>query len=234
MIKQFKMADYFTAETFDFLRQLEHNNNREWFNANKQRYEAVVREPARTIIRAMQPELARFAPNFVADDRKMGGSLMRVYRDVRFGKNKAPYKTNIGIQFRHQQGKDIHAPGFYLHIAPDEVFAAVGMWHPDSAALKSIRQTIDTMPERWCALRDESTFSQVFSLSGDSLKRAPKGYAVDHPLIDDLKRKDFIAIAPLMEPLVMGEEVIDLLTDCFETGAEFAHYLCRAIGVTSV
>ncbi len=225
-------TEYFTAETFTFLRELERNNNREWFNANKPRYEALVREPARALIRAMQPQLARFAPNFVADDRKMGGSLMRIYRDARFSSNKAPYKTNIGIQFRHQQGKDVHAPGFYLHIAPDEVFAGVGIWHPDSATLKSIRQAIDVMPERWRSVRDEATFSQVFTLSGDSLKRAPKGYPVDHPWIDDLKRKDFIALAPLMEELVIGEDLLDLLADCFETGAEFAHYLCHAIGVT--
>ncbi|MDX8392212.1 MAG: TIGR02453 family protein, partial [Mariprofundaceae bacterium] len=129
-------ADFFSTASFDFLRQLSGNNNRDWFNTHKNTYEMTVREPARAFIRAMQPELADFAPQFVTDDRKVGGSLMRIYRDVRFSKNKLPYKTNIGIQFRHKQGKDVHAPGFYLHIEAEEVFVGAGIWHPDSGTLK--------------------------------------------------------------------------------------------------
>jgi uncharacterized protein (TIGR02453 family) len=93
--------------------------------------------------------------HFLAQSRKVGGSLMRVYRDTRFSRDKTPYKTNIGIQFRHELGKDVHAPGYYLHIAPNECFAAIGLWHPESSALFKIRQAIADKSEAWRAARDE-------------------------------------------------------------------------------
>jgi len=122
---------------------------------------------------------------------------MRVFRDTRFSRDKTPYKTNIGIQFRHQLGKDVHAPGFYVHIASDECFFAVGCWRPASDALNGIRKLISEKPENWIAARDDKKFLAHWSLSGDSLTRPPRGYDVNHPLIVDLKRKDFIALSPL-------------------------------------
>ena len=116
----------FSKSTFKFLDQLAANNNRTWFEENKPRYESLIREPALEFIEAMAPALKMFAPHFRADPRKMGGSLMRVYRDARFSRDKTPYKTNIGIQFRHELGKDVHAPGFYVHISTAECFLAVG------------------------------------------------------------------------------------------------------------
>ena len=107
----------FSAATFSFLEELAAHNNRAWFEANKSRYESVVREPALQFIAAMAPLLAEFAPHFRAEPRRVGGSLMRVHRDTRFSRDKSPYKTNIGIQFRHALGKDVHAPGFYLHVS---------------------------------------------------------------------------------------------------------------------
>ena len=106
----------FPPGTLRFLRELERNNDREWFAVNKPRYEALVREPALDFIATMGPKLLSISDHFVALPKKTGGSLMRVYRDTRFGKDKTPYKTNIGIQFRHEVAKDIHAPGYYLHI----------------------------------------------------------------------------------------------------------------------
>ena len=126
----------FKTSTIKFLRELEKNNNRDWFEANKHRYESDVREPALAYIEAMAPRLAKISPHFIASPKKVGGSLMRVYRDVRFSKDKTPYKTNIGIQFRHSAGKDVHAPGFYMHIEPSQVFIAAGIWRPDSEMLK--------------------------------------------------------------------------------------------------
>ncbi|MDX8394783.1 MAG: DUF2461 domain-containing protein [Mariprofundaceae bacterium] len=226
------MSEFFTEDTFVFLKELGANNNRDWFNENKGRYEQDVREPARAFIRVMGEELQDFAPHFVADDKKMGGSLMRVYRDVRFSKNKQPYKTNIGIQFRHELGKDVHAPGFYLHIAADEVFAGVGIWHPDADALKKIRAYIDVHPTRWLDARDHPDFSRVYNLAGESLKRAPKGYPIDHALIEDLRRKDFIGIAPLMPELVLQDDLVGLIRDYFQMGTPMMKQLCRALGVS--
>jgi uncharacterized protein (TIGR02453 family) len=191
----------------------------------------MVREPALAFIRAMKPELARIAPHFVAVDKKVGGSLMRVYRDVRFGKNKAPYKTNIGIQFRHEVGKDVHAPGFYLHIEAGEVFVGAGIWHPDSDTLKKIRTYIDAHPTRWRAAIENAAFCKAFQLSGDSLKRAPKGYPLDHPMIEELKRKDFIGIAPLMPELILQDDLVGFIASYFETAQPLMKELCRAIAV---
>ncbi|MCF7821551.1 MAG: DUF2461 domain-containing protein [Mariprofundaceae bacterium] len=225
------MSEFFTDSTFTFLRELAANNNRDWFNDNKARYESEVREPSLAFIRAMGPELARFAPHFVAVDKKVGGSLMRIYRDVRYSKNKMPYKTNIGIQFRHELGKDIHAPGFYLHIEAHEVFVGAGIWHPDGETLKKIRSYIDAHPTRWQDGRDDAGFIKAYHLAGDSLLRAPKGYEVDHPMIEDLKRKDFIGIAPLMPELLLQDDLTGLISSYFETAKPFMQQLCRAVGV---
>jgi len=225
------MSEFFSEESFAFLKELAANNSRDWFNEHKPRYEQVVREPALAFIRAMAPELKRFAPHFVAVDKKVGGSLMRIHRDVRFSKNKQPYKTNIGIQFRHELGKDVHAPGFYFHIEAHEVFVGAGIWHPDSDTLKKIRTYIDAHPTRWEDGRDDSGFSKAFQLAGDSLSRAPKGYAPDHPMIEDLKRKDFIGIAPLMPELLMQDDLTGLISSYFETATPFMQQLCRAVGV---
>jgi len=225
------MAELFTKETFDFLRRLADNNDREWFNAHKSEYETFVREPALYFIRAMQPEFRRFAPHFVASDKKVGGSLMRIYRDVRFGKNKSPYKTNIGIQFRHEVGKDIHAPGLYLHIEPHEVFVGAGIWHPDGVILKKIRIYIDAHPTRWNDAIHDTQFCEYFHMAGDCLKRAPKGYPMDHPMIAELKRKDFIGIAPLFPELILQEDLTELVAGYFEVAQLLMQQLCRAVGV---
>jgi uncharacterized protein (TIGR02453 family) len=159
----------FRPTLFEFLEQLADNNNRPWFQANKGRYERDVREPSLAFIRAFPPRLKKISPFFVASDRRVGGSLMRVYRDTRFAKDGKPYKTNVGIQFRHEQGQDIHAPGFYVHIAPDECFLAIGLWRPDPVSLAQIRQAIVEWPDRWRRARDDKKFRQHFSLEGDSL-----------------------------------------------------------------
>ncbi|MEM7282905.1 MAG: TIGR02453 family protein, partial [Pseudomonadota bacterium] len=122
-----------------FLKQLEKNNDRAWFQENKHRYESDVLAPALEFIDAMATPLHKISPHFNAIPKRMGGSLMRVYRDTRFSKDKTPYKTNVGIQFRHQLGKDVHAPGYYFHIDPKSVFIGVGIWHPENKTLAKIR-----------------------------------------------------------------------------------------------
>ncbi|MDH5215569.1 MAG: TIGR02453 family protein, partial [Gammaproteobacteria bacterium] len=133
----------FKPETLEFLRELAANNNREWFAENKKRYEEQVLDVALNFIQSMHDPLRKIAPHFTAVPKRVGGSLMRVYRDTRFSKDKIPYKTNIGIQFRHGKAKDVHAPGFYLHIHPDEVFLGAGIWRPESSALAALRDRID-------------------------------------------------------------------------------------------
>lgn len=221
----------FSKATFKFLDELAAHNTREWFEANKDRYEALVREPALDFIAAMDAPLAKFAPNFRAEPRKMGGSLMRVYRDTRFSRDKTPYKTNVGIQFRHSLGKDVHAPGFYVHLAPEGCFLGVGCWRPEPDALGRIRDLVAAEPERWFAARDDKRFARIWELSGDRLSRPPKGYAADHPAVEDLKYKDFVAMAALDFDEAAGPGLVKIATTRFTAAAPFMAFLCDAIGV---
>ena len=221
----------FSKATLGFLDELAANNERAWFEENKPRYEALVREPALEFIAAMAAPLAKFAPHFRAEPRKMGGSLMRVFRDTRFARDKSPYKTNIGIQLRHELGKDVHAPGFYLHIATDECFFGAGCWHPEADALGRIRDLIAAQPKRWLAARDDRKFAAHWALAGDSLTRPPRGYAADHAAIEDLKRKDFIGLAALSFSDATGPGLVKLATEHFAAAAPLMKFLCEAQGV---
>jgi uncharacterized protein (TIGR02453 family) len=121
------MTAHITPALFEFFRELKANNSKEWFAENKTRYEQQVREPLLAFIADFGLRLPAISPHYVADPRKSGGSLFRIYRDVRFSKDKTPYKTGAGIQFRHERGKDAHAPGFYLHLEPDGCFFGAGI-----------------------------------------------------------------------------------------------------------
>jgi len=224
------MSDFtpLSPELFHFLAELEAHNERTWFKANQARYEAHVREPARAFVRAMGPRLARISEHLVADDRKVGGSLMRVQRDLRFSKDKRPYKTNVGIQFRHDAGKNVHAPGVYVHLSLDEVFMAAGMWMPDSAALGVIRARIDAEQDEWRAVVEAPALSGTFERQGDALKRPPRGYPADHPFIDDLKRKSHIAVHSLTEDDALAPDFPDRITALAETAAPLMRFLCAA------
>ena len=132
-----------------FIEELSRNNKREWFQANKERYVAEVRDPLLGFIEAFAPKLRGISPHYVADARPNGGSLFRIYRDTRFSKDKTPYKTWGAVQFRHERGKDVHAPGFYLHVQPGNVFMGAGLWHPDAPTLANIREAIVEGPANW-------------------------------------------------------------------------------------
>lgn len=221
----------FGPELAAFLQDLRSNNERGWFTANRDRYEETVREPARAFIRAMAPALATVSPHFRADERKTGGSLMRIHRDTRFSRDKTPYKTNVGIQFRHALGRDVHAPGFYVHLEPGSAFLGAGVWRPDSSALFMIRARIDEEPDTWREVRDDEAFRAAFRLGGESLKTMPRGFAKDHALAEDLRRKDFIALheLPIADALAPG--FTDLAAARMRDSAGFMRFLCEALDV---
>ena len=222
---------YFTKQTFSFLSSLADNNTREWFEEHKQNYEDYVREPALDFISDMTEEMPAISKHFLAVPKKVGGSLMRVYRDTRFAHDKTPYKTNIGIQFRHEVGKDVHAPGYYVHIAPDECFVGVGLWHPEADVLFKIREDILKNGDAWVAARDNKIFRKHFSLEGDVLTNAPRGYAKDHPLLEDLKRKDFIGLAALNKTDVTSKNFRALVVERFKQAEPYMRFLCGAVGL---
>jgi uncharacterized protein (TIGR02453 family) len=211
----------FEPELFSFLSELRANNERPWFQANKARYEATVKEPALAFIEDAGYLLPDISPRFV-------GSLYRIYRDTRFGKDKTPYKTHTGIHFRHERAKDAHAPGFYLHLEPGRVFVGGGIWRPDSPTLRMIRDRIVARPDEW---RKVTGGLAGFRMSGDSLKRAPAGFDPEHPLVDDLKRKDFVVLADLDEKTVVRGDFLDVFTAHCRDAAPFMGFLCSAVGV---
>ena len=167
----------------------------------------------------------------MADSRTVGGSLFRIQRDTRFSKDKTPYKLNTGVHFRHRAAKDAHAPGFYLHIQPGESFMGVGLWRPPTAVAYSIREAIDQDQGRWKRVSRGKRFAEVFTMGGDSLKRPPRGYDEDHPLIDDLKRKDFIASSRVTQKAIVSDDFLDDFADSCKRAAPFMKFLCEAVGV---
>ncbi|MGS0690882.1 DUF2461 domain-containing protein [Shewanella sp. 0m-4] len=218
----------FTPECFDFLNELSVNNDREWFKANQARYEDNVRTPALTFIEMMQPHILALSPRLTAVPKKVGGSMMRPQRDSRFSKDKTPYKTNVGIQFRHFQAKDVHAPGLYLHLANDSCFIGAGIWQPQSPALNAIRSCIDENPNGYKkALRELTHYD--FEMQGSQLIRPPKGYDKNHPLLDELKRKDFIAIKPLTIEQVCAPDFVEQCASEFVSCQQLMRYLCFAL-----
>jgi len=222
---------YFSPKLFHFLEDLADHNDRDWFKANQETYEATVREPALEFINDFAAPLAKISPHFNADSRKVGGSLFRIQRDTRFAKDKTPYKTNTGMQFRHVMAKDVHSPGYYVHLQPRECFVGVGLWRPETKVAYEIRQAIADDPTRWKRATRSKRFTEVLELGGDSLTRPPKGFDPEHPLIDDLKRKDFIASARITQKMVTSDSFMEDLTDIFKRATPYMRFLCEAVGV---
>ena len=227
------MARYagFERRTVDFLAKLAANNNREWFNENKQRYEEDVLDVALRFIISMQEPLGEIAPRFTAVPTRVGGSLMRVYRETRFSKNKQPYKTNVGIQFRHEQARDVHSPGYYVHLEPSRAFVGVGMWRPDPDSLRRIRERIVARPAAWQRALGDAAFKRHFELGGDKLTRPPRGFDKDHACIEDIKRKSFIATRELDVESCLRPQFQRVVESSFRNAEPLMRFLCEAVGV---
>ena len=232
MPKSSEATAIFYPETIAFLSELAVNNDRAWFAENKARYEAFVREPALGFITAIGPGLERISRHFVASAKRTGGSLLRVYRDTRFSKSKLPYKTHIGIQFRHARGRDVHAPGFYVHIEPGSCFIGAGIWRPDSEALGAIRANIADAPHAWRRARDAKTLTEHFELAGESLQRMPRGFAPDLAMADDIRRKDFIAVSRYEIGDITEPAFPDYVLTRFRDARPLVRFLCGALGLT--
>ena len=162
-------AASFGPELFAFLNDLRDHNDRDWFTANKARYEADVLEPALAFVEDMSYRLHEISPHLRADARRNGGSVFRIYRDTRFSKDKTPFKTNTGVHFRHARAKDVPAPGYYLHLQPGRVFAGAGIWHPDTKTANRIRDAIAARPD---ALAHGDARAPVRRHAGDRRPRA--------------------------------------------------------------
>lgn len=224
----------FSKELFRFLDELAANNNRDWFAANRERYEKFYLEPSWAYIEAIQSQLGSISSQMVKSSKSGARgtkALMRIYRDTRFSKDKTPYKTNVGISFRHKLLGDIHAPGFYVHLASDECFLVGGIWMPPREALQLIRQTIDEDRLAWKKVIHNKAFTSRFTISGGSLKSAPRGYSLDHPLIEDIRRTSYCAVAPLKRADVLRKDFVDLSIEQFRQTRPLMKFLCDALGI---
>ncbi|MBE0567965.1 MAG: DUF2461 domain-containing protein [Krumholzibacteria bacterium] len=222
---------HFTPALFAFLRDLKANNDRAWFAEHKPRYLADLRDPCLAFITDFGAPLMTVSPRFRADPRPNGGSLFRIHRDIRFSGDKSPYKTAVGLHFRHEDGKSAHAPGFYLHLEPGGCFMAVGLWQPDSAALKLVRDRLVADPAAWREAVGGRAFRKRFEVAGESLKRVPRGYDSGHPLAEVLKLKDITAFTPLSQALVTAPGFLAEFTGLCRTGGPLVRWICGALGL---
>jgi len=221
------VSEFVSPRTFRFLRELAEHNERAWFEANKQRYLDDVRDPLLRFVAALGPKLAKLSRSVVADPRPVGGSLFRIHRDVRFSKDKSPYKTHAALSFRHAEAKEKPAPGFYLHLGPGDVFAGGGLWHAPPEAVKEVRDAIVGDPEAWKKVLRTCSIGA----SEDTLKRPPRGYDPAHRFIEDLKRQSFTTGLSFTQTEACADDFVERFTGACRKAAPLMEFLSRAVGV---
>jgi len=219
------MPVYFTTDLFRFLTRLKRNNNRDWFLAHQEEFENGVRRPALRFITDFAAPLSDIAPHLVADSRRSRGSLFCIYRDVRFSHDKRPYKTHLAMRFAHR-GKDVHSPGFYLHLEPGGCFAASGLWHPEPPTLLKVRNAIVTRPEEWRAVRELLNWDDAGKLS-----RPPRGFPADHEFVEDLKLRDLGTAMNFTDKQVCSPKFMSIFANSCRTMSPIAAFLSRAVGL---
>lgn len=218
---------HFRSEFFGFLRNLAQNNNREWFTANKARYEEVVQGPALRFIRDAGARLRKISPYLVGEAKPFGGSLSRIYRDIRFSPDKSPYKTHVGIHFWHAKAEGMeHSPGIFLHLGSGESGAYSGVWRPEAPTLKRIRDRIADEPDAW-----KKVLRSKVQLEGESLQRPPPGYDPRHPLIEDLRRKDFVGVRTFRDTEVTNPRFLDTFVQASKAMDPLNAFLAKAMGL---
>jgi uncharacterized protein (TIGR02453 family) len=229
--------DGFRPATFRFLRDLKRNNQKAWFEANRDVYEQEVREPMRRLVETLDERLASIAPEIIGDPRR---SMFRIHRDVRFSKDKSPYKTNAGAWFYHRAaGRKVGTlgegggAGFYFHIDPTTCFMAGGIWMPARPALMRLREAIAAQPSVLKRLTSSPGFRRRFKsgLSQEAkLVRVPQGFSPDHPAADWLKLQSFTAAATIEPSVVTSPRLVDRLCRDYEALVPLVRWLNRALG----
>jgi uncharacterized protein (TIGR02453 family) len=219
----------FPKDFFSFFNELKNNNNREWFQLNKSRYEQSVVLPMGLLITAIAPELQEISPFYRADPKPHGGSMFRIYRDTRFSADKSPYKTHAACHFRHQAGRDAHAPGFYIHLATDEVSIGGGIWRPPSKSLARIRDFILDNPGAWQKLKRSRDVTDMGGIQCNALKRPPRGYDANARHIEDLKRKSFFLMQRFDPGLALSPGLVKEAATVFAKTAGLNHFINDAL-----
>lgn len=219
------MPLYFSPELFRFLARLKRNNDRHWFLAHKEEYENCVRQPALRFIADFAAPLYDITPHVVADPRPSRGSLFRIYRDTRFSADKRPYKTHVAMRFSHG-GKNVHSPGFYLHLEPGGCFAACGLWHPEPPTLLKVRSAIVSRADEWRSVRKLLNWDDAGKLS-----RPPRGFPADHEFVEDLKLRDLGTALEFSEKQVCSPKFMARFSSACRKMAPIAAFLSGALGL---
>lgn len=213
-------------DTLQYLRELNTNNNKAWFDANKKRFEAAKKD-VEHLVAELLAGAAKFEPALV--DFKSKDCVFRIYRDVRFSKDKTPYKNNMGAWFNKGGKKSPHA-GYYLHIEPGNSFLAGGMYMPESEQLKNVRQEIDYNTSEFNAILNNTKFKKTFgNLDDYKLKTTPKGYAKDHPEIETLKQTSFVVSRKVTDEELLDKKFATKAVEVFETLHPLNAFLNRVL-----
>lgn len=227
----------FSPKAFTFLRGIAKHNRKEWFEAHRDTYEQELKRPLSALIDEMDVHLATIAPEIIGSPKK---SVFRIHRDVRFSKDKSPYKTNVACWFFHRdvgtrmQTEAVHGgAGFYLHIQPGACFCGGGIWMPPRPALAKIRQALVDDLEGWEAIVTNRAFRRRF---GDldtegMLTRLPQGFAADHPAGAWLRYQSFTAGTPLTEEEVLSPKLPHVLARHYAAMTPFVRWLNTALGL---
>jgi uncharacterized protein (TIGR02453 family) len=157
--------------------------------------------------------------------------MFRIYRNLRFSRDKTPYKTNAAAAIHHSSTGGWPSPAFYISLSPDEIFGGVGIWHPDADTLRKIRDAIVARPTAWKKASGDREFTRQFELMGKSLSRPPKGYDPEHRLIGDLKRKDFVAGRDFTRTEACSARFIDSFAGACAASVPFVRFLTEAVGL---
>lgn len=216
---------WFTRDMFQFFVDLRLHNDREWFAEHRTFYDEEIVPRLQRFVTAMAPKLKKIAPSFVAEPKLVGGSIFRIHRDVRFSKDKTPYKPHASMRFFHRDAREVTAPVFYLHLEPRNVFLGAGVYHPEPDALRTIRQAL---------ARDGRPFVRAvaaskMSLGGESLRRVPQGFDPEHPLAEHLRRKDFVLMRALTDAQATRADFLDVVAESYRAAAPLVRYLCGAL-----
>ena len=215
------VAPRFTDRTLKFLRALKRNNDRGWFKAHKDDYDAHVRGPMLAIIERLGMDFPRVAPDLVASPR----SLYRVYRDTRFSPDKTPYKTHVAAAFSHRVLPKHESAGLYFHVAPDQLWIGGGVYAPQTPQLSRIREHVVTNFRSFRSLVESAAFRRIGGVTGTRLQRVPRGFPKDHVAAEYLKLKQYLAGEELDPQLATSPRFYGVLLRRFTILAPFIQFL---------
>lgn len=212
-------------QTLQFLRNLKEHNNKTWFDASRKEYDAA-RKDFEGFVAALLKALTPLEPALGGQAAK--DCTYRIFRDVRFSKDKTPYKSHFGAFFA-KGGRKWDGAGFYLHLEPGAIFAGGGLWMPEPALLKKVRQEIDYSFEEFSDIISNKGFKKLFpKLNGEALSRPPQGYEAGNPAIEFLKMKSFTAGTALKDEDLTSKDAAQKIAPAFTTLSPFINFLNRA------